>query len=158
MRNRIIGALKYNDIVVTDVNLSDYLPLSGGTLTGDLSVKNADVSILSGRFSGGENAVATGKSAFAYGDSVSAIGGNSYAIGKNSVAGCYGWYYDHIDFTNNTFYLTKNQPQVTYTSSLTGAGIIDTAFNSGFEVGDVISYVNKAKFDLALSVVAINGN
>jgi hypothetical protein len=64
------------------------------------------MNILSGNFSGGIGAVATGNNSFAYGTEVSAIGENSYAVGKDSVAGCYGWYYDHIDFTNNVFYLT----------------------------------------------------
>ena len=50
MRNITAGKLKLNDIVVTDVNLSDYLPLSGGTLTGDLSVSSHNVTILSGNF------------------------------------------------------------------------------------------------------------
>jgi hypothetical protein len=41
---------------------------------------------------------------------------------------------------------------------LTGEGTVDTSFDSGLTVGDVISYVNKAKFDMELSVAAVDGN
>ena len=133
---------------VGDEYLSRY---TGGTISGDVGVL--------GTFTGGdENSIAVGKSTFAFGDAISAIGDNSYAIGKNSVAGCYGWYYDHIDFENNAFYLTLTQPTTIYTSSLTGEGTVDTSFDSGLAVGDVISYVNKAKFDMELSVAAVDGN
>lgn len=132
MKNVIVGKLKFDDVLVADINLSDYLPLSGGTLAGDLNVKNADVNVLSGRFSGGENAAASGKSAFAYGDSVSAIGDNSYATGVSSIAGCYGWYYYRVDFEKNVFYLAAVQPDAVYTSALTGEGAVNPEFESGF--------------------------
>ena len=149
-----VGTQSLADLIAAggSAELTNYLDKrTGGTVSGDVGVL--------GTFTGGdENSVANGKSTFAFGDAVSAIGDNSYVIGKNSIAGCYGWYYDHIDFDNNAFYLTLSQPATTYTSSLTGEGTVDTSFDSGLSVGDVISYVNKAKFDMELSVVAVDGN
>lgn len=45
--------LIFNDTVLTsmpDIDMSDYLPLSGGNLTGDLSISNADIRVLSGNY------------------------------------------------------------------------------------------------------------
>ena len=141
------------------IELTNVVTLDGGgSVSADVEIHNANLSVANGKIVGGSNSIATGDNSFVYGTGVSAIGENVYAVGKYSIAGCYGWYYNHIDFDNNTFYLTKTQPQVVHTSSLTGAGEIDQSFNSGFKVGDVISYVNKKKFDLALSIVAVNGN
>ena len=146
-------------------DLSNYVDkVHDASLSGNIDIYNANLSVLSGdivqtngSFIGGESSIAE-RNSFAYGTGVSAISENSYAVGKNSIAGCYGWYYDHIDFQNNAFYLTLTQPIATYTSSLTGEGTVDTSFDSGLSVGDIISYVNKAKFDMELSVAAVNGN
>ena len=150
-----------NSIKVENLTISAEL-LSASAIDGKYDKTGGEISgdvyILSGSFSGGTGAVAAGANSFAYGTGVSAIGENSYAAGKDSIAGCYGWYYDHIDFQNNVFYLTLSQPATTYTSSLTGEGTVDPSFDSGLAVGNVISYVNKAKFDMELSVTAVDGN
>ena len=98
------------------------------------------------------------RNSFAYGTGVSAIGENSYAIGNGCAAGCYGWYYKYLDLTTGTFYLTTEQPDVRAISAMGEEPAVDTTFESGFAVGDVISYVNKGKHDMCTTVVEVNGN
>lgn len=122
------------------------------------SVEDANVADGEAAFAGGAGSKALGKAAFAFGDHAASIGGNAYATGKNTFAGIYGWYYKYVDLTTGTFYLTTEQPDVRKISDMGPEPEVDPDFESGFEVGDVISYVNKNKRDLYAAVVSVEGN
>ena len=109
-------------------------------------------------FAGGAGSKALGKTAFAFGDHATAIGDSAYATGKNTFSGIYGWYYKYVDLTTGTFYLTTEQPDVRKISDMGPEPEVDTSFESGFAVGDVISYVNKNKRDLYATITEVNGN
>lgn len=111
-----------------------------------------------GSFAGGEASQALGKNSFAFGDHVTSIGDGAFAFGKNTYAGIYGWYYKYLDLTTGTFYLTSEQPDVRKISDMGPEPEVDSSFESGFAVGDVISYVNKSKHDMCTTVVEVNGN
>ena len=160
-----IKNLSLNDDVVVDLELSDYLDKrEGGDVSGTVNIIQHDLNVLSGdivqtngSFIAGQSSVAK-RNSFAYGTGVSAIGENSYAFGKDSVAGCYGWYYKYLDLPTGTFYLTTEQPNVRNISSMGPEPEIDSSFESGFEVGDVISYVNMAKHEMYATIVEVTGN
>jgi len=60
--------------------------------------------------------------------------------------------------TTGTFYLTTEQPDVRAISAMGEEPDVDTAFESGFAIGDIISYVNKNKRDMYATVATVNGN
>lgn len=111
-----------------------------------------------GSFAGGESSQALGKNSFAFGDHATSIGDGAFAFGKNTYAGIYGWYYKYLDLTTGTFYLTSEQPDVRKISDMGPEPEVDSSFESGFAVGDVISYVNKGKHDMCATVVEVTGN
>ena len=162
---RQIRNINLSDKVVVDLELSDYLDKrEGGDVSGTVNIIQHDLNVLSGdivqtngSFIAGQSSVAK-RNSFAYGTGVSAIGENSYAFGKDSVAGCYGWYYKYLDLPTGTFYLTTEQPNVRNISSMGTEPEIDSSFESGFEVGDVISYVNMAKHEMYATIVEVTGN
>lgn len=80
-------------------------------------------------------------------------------LGDNNQVGIKAWYYSAISFTTNvagypaTIYLTDDETK-------RNTGLIETneTFQSGYAVGDVISLVNKAKYDNKCKITEINGN
>ena len=80
-------------------------------------------------------------------------------LGDNNQVGIKAWYYSAISFTTNvagypaTIYLTDDETK-------RNTGLIETneTFQSGYAVGDVISLVNKAKYDNKCKITHVNGN
>ena len=106
----------------------------------------------------GTDSVSLGLNSFAIGNQCSALGDESFSIGVGSEAGVYGWYYEYVDFSTGTFYLTDTRPEVTTTPCTGNPPEVDHEFQSGFSVGDVVSYVNKNKNDLVGTITSIDGN
>ena len=87
------------------------------------------------------------------------ISARSNILGDNNQVGIKAWYYSAISFTTNvagypaTIYLTDDETK-------RNTGLIETneTFQSGYAVGDVISLVNKAKYDNKCKITEINGN
>lgn len=138
-------------------DLSNYVDKRiDNSISGNIEIYNANLSVTNGTIIGGVNSLATGENSFAYGNSVSAIGKNSYATGISSVAGCYGWYYTKLDTDAKCFYISATQPQQLTTPR--GPADVNMSFNSGLAVGDVISFANFNKYDIGSTIVAISGN
>lgn len=114
--SKTVGALTISEKVLMDAAKNVLLiKQTDGSITEDIVIKDHNLSVENGSISGGKNAIATGKNSFAYGVDVSAIGENSFAFGKQNIAGCYGWYYSNLDYSNDVIYLTDVQPNVTQT-------------------------------------------
>lgn len=115
--------------------------------TPNINITNgeADASIVQTGFENGS--AANGKGAVALGEGNQAIALRSVVAGNQSVAGIMGYYYSNINFENNEITLTKTQ------------GVAPTEpFTVGYEVGDVISMSNNAKYYNCATITAINNN
>lgn len=115
--------------------------------TPNINITNgeADASIIQTGFENGS--AANGKGAVALGEGNQAIALRSVVAGNQSVAGIMGYYYSNINFENNEITLTKTQ------------GVAPTEpFTVSYEVGDVISMSNNAKYYNCATITAINNN
>ena len=131
---------------------------TGGEISGDVVLVSGDFVQNDGSYCGGKSSVALGEHSFAHGDQVSSLGNGAYAVGLSTIAGMQGWYYEFVDFSTGTFYLTDTQPDLTATPTTGTPPEVDLSFNSGFVVGDKISYVNHSKHDLAGTVSEVIGS
>ena len=92
-----------------------------------------------------------------------AISQVSTAIGAASTSGLKGWYYTHVDVNNKKIYLSDKQYSFTILGKTIGCisnkgASVNTSFNSGYEIGDVLSIVYDSKYEDYATITYINGN
>lgn len=83
-----------------------------------------------------------------------AISQASLALGAANVGGLKGWYYKYVDYTNKQIYLSATQPTIQNILKPSA----DSSFESGYDVGDLISFVSGSSFENTSKITAINGN
>ena len=67
-----------------------------------------------------------------------------------------GWYYTYADFSTGTFYLSKTQPDTMQTPNVGDSPSYIAGFNSGFAVGDVVTYINDEAH--TVQITNVDGN
>ena len=83
-----------------------------------------------------------------------ALGPKTIALGT-SIAGCKGYYYSGVDFTNKYIYLSLTQ---SVPASVTDNSLYDASFTHEWQVGDAFSIVNSSHYDEIGKITSIDGN
>ena len=85
-------------------------------------------------------------------DTNKALSPNSFAFGEKVTAGCRCYYYgDNVVFTDTNATITLQQVQERLSN-------VPESFETGWQVGDVISMVNNSKYWNCATIESINGN
>ena len=94
----------------------------------------------------GHNTQAIGSHSHTEGRDTIASGENSHSEGESNFAGQKAYYYSDFDVDNNTFTISDVKGPAT------------TTIDTGWEVGDLVSIVNDAKYYRFATIENINGN
>ena len=141
-------------VIGTGQAIGDY-SLAGGSNNKNIISDLIGSDLLSG-ITNIEPSKAQGAVSLAFGAGTKALSIGTIAIGANTSAGCRGFYYWSIDFTNKVITLSTNQKPI----NLGTRKWTDEAKTqlSNLAVGDTISMVNSSHYVLCSKITAIDTN
>lgn len=89
-----------------------------------------------------------------------AISQTSIAVGAAVSAGLKGYYYNHVNISENKVFLTVNQPTTLSNTSIVypDNNFTDNLFECAYNVGDTISIVFNKKYENYTTITSISGN
>lgn len=136
-------------LIIGEGSVSSNGSLAGGTtdkslVSGILGPVASAVTTLSTANAGGTMSVA-------YGANCNTYAPGTMAIGMNISAGCKGYYFDTIDFTNKTITLSSTRRTSTKTAPTYPSSV-------AWSAGDVITIFNEGCYPCCATIKSISGN
>ena len=148
----ITNGVGNKSIVIASGEATGDYSIAGGT--NDKTLVNSLVGSSLSSLASLDVAKAKGPMSLAFGVQSTALTAGTVAIGADTTAGCKGFYFWSIDFTNKVLTLSTNQkPLIGGTKSWTSAAQTELA---KWAVGDTVTIVNSKKYTACSKITAID--